>query len=137
MQLQVGVKVIIKNSAGLYLFIERSDILPGHDKTSWDIPGGRIHPDETLPDALNREVREELGIDLSGTPNLINSQDIFVPTKDLHVIRLTYVLEMEEQAITLSNEHLAYRWLSIDEVLQLHVEPFLKETLLLLEKISV
>jgi 8-oxo-dGTP pyrophosphatase MutT (NUDIX family) len=136
MQLQVGVKVIIKNRNGLYLFIKRSKILPGHNKHSWDIPGGRIYVEEHLIDALRRELHEELGVDLVGTPTLINAQDIFVPTKDLHVVRLTYLHNMEEGVITLSDEHLEYKWLSINDVLQLTVEPFLKETLDLIETVS-
>ena len=136
MQLQVGVKVIIRNSTGLYLFLERRDILPGHDKTSWDIPGGRIEPNEALDDALRREVREELGVELVGKPQLMNAQDIFVPTKNFHVVRLTYIVDIESIDVTLSDEHIDYKWLTIEEVLQLHVEPFLKETILLLEMTS-
>jgi 8-oxo-dGTP diphosphatase len=137
MQLQVGVKVIIKNSDGLYLFIQRRKILPGHNQHSWDIPGGRISPDEALLDALRRELDEEVGVDFNEIPELINAQDIFVPTKDLHVVRLTYLVDMETPAITLSDEHLDYKWLSIEDVLQLYVEPYLKETLLLIEPLSV
>lgn len=129
MKLQIGVKVLIKNSHGNYLFIKRTDLLQNETETSWDIPGGRIEPEESLPDALRREVKEELDIDLTGEPVLVNAQDIFVPAKDLHVVRLTYTLTADIETINLSDEHQEFTWVSPDTLSTLNLEPFLKETL--------
>lgn len=129
MILQIGVKVLIHGSDGRYLFIERTDILQNETAKSWDIPGGRIEPEESLDQALAREVKEEIGVDIAGEPQLINAQDIFVPAKDLHVVRLTYLLDFDPTDITLSNEHQNYQWLSLGEARAIPVEPFLKETL--------
>ena len=129
MQLQLGVKVIIKNTEGQYLFIERSEPLGNETVLSWDIPGGRIDPSERLQDALKREVLEELGIELTATSTLLNAQDIFVPAKDLHVVRLTYIASQDITAIQLSDEHQNYKWASIDEIMQHNVDPYLKDSL--------
>lgn len=56
MKLQVGVKALIKNTSNQYLFLHRSKTTPGATKTYWDIPGGRIEPEEALDDALKREI---------------------------------------------------------------------------------
>ena len=106
MKLQIGVKVLIKNSEGFYLFIKRSQLLPGSDQPSWDIPGGRIESEESLQTALARELEEETGLSLLGEVVLINAQDIFVASKDLHVVRLTYTTTLEATTVTLSDEHL-------------------------------
>ena len=135
MLLQIGVKVIIKNATGQLLFLKRKEqfLLPGNPDEAWDIPGGRIETEEHLDDALLREVKEEIGADLSGMPKLVNAQDIFVPQKDLHVVRLTYTLDSEIKNITLSDEHTDYRWVSLAEAKELNVEPFLRATLDLLK----
>lgn len=132
MHLQIGVKILIQNSQQSYLFIKRTDLLQNEQEVSWDIPGGRIEVHENLKDALNREVFEELGIQLNGNPELINAQDIFVASKDLHVVRLTYRLVQDLNKITLSHEHQAYKWSSLDEISEINIEPYLMETLRLL-----
>lgn len=129
MQLQIGVKVIIQNPAGEYLLLTRSDdyqTIGGGD--GWDIPGGRIDASEELLAALRREVGEEIGIDLPADvrPELLAAQDIIVPAKNLHVVRLTYRLTLDIKEVTLSSEHTAYRWFTPTELKELSLEPYLK-----------
>lgn len=110
MILQVGVKLLIKNTNEQYLFIRRApSFKPGEQK--WDIPGGRIEPDESLEEALAREVLEETGMKLQGTPALLAAQDIFVPAKDLHVVRLTYAGTADGEVV-ISDEHSEFRWMT-------------------------
>lgn len=134
MNLQVGVKVLLKNTQGKYLFIKRTKQLEGETSTSWDIPGGRIEPNESLEEALRREAKEELGIELAGEPRLINAQNIFIRAQGLHVVRLTYVLEVDINidTIELSDEHQEVAYMSLAEVTGV-TEPYLAKTLQLLE----
>jgi putative (di)nucleoside polyphosphate hydrolase len=49
--------IILRNSQGEILICERSDVLG-----CWQFPQGGVKKDETLLDALHREVEEELGL---------------------------------------------------------------------------
>lgn len=138
MNLQVGVKALIKNSRGEYLFMRRSTILTTDvSEPSWDIPGGRIEPDEYLPEALKREVQEEIGHEIQSTPDLIAAQDIFVPTKELHVVRLTYILNEDVDDIDLSEEHEEYVWVHESQLETVNAEPYLAEVLMQLREQTV
>ncbi|HSX00429.1 MAG TPA: NUDIX domain-containing protein [Patescibacteria group bacterium] len=135
MNLQVGVKALIKNSQDEYLFMRRSTILATDvAEPSWDIPGGRIEPDEYLPEALKREVQEEIGHEIQSTPVLIAAQDIFVPAKELHVVRLTYMLNEDVDDITLSEEHEEYVWVHESQLETVNAEPYLAEVLMQLRE---
>lgn len=135
MNLQVGVKALIKNSRGEYLFMRRSTILATDvSEPSWDIPGGRIEPDEYLPEALKREIQEEIGHEIQSTPDLIAAQDIFVPTKELHVVRLTYILNEDVDDIDLSEEHEEYVWVHESQLETVNAEPYLAEVLMQLRE---
>ncbi len=130
MILQVGVKVLLENMAGELLFLMRSEkVSTDRDELQWDIPGGRIDPSEPLLEALTREVAEETGLNLAGEPTIIAAQDIFVPAKDLHVVRLTYRAPVAEGEITLSEEHGEYAWFAINDAQSQNIDPYVKEVI--------
>ncbi|MDP2705638.1 MAG: NUDIX domain-containing protein [bacterium] len=116
MELQVGVKILLKNNIGKYLLLRRAPGKYPDVKDGWDIPGGRINIDSNLLENLKREVMEETGLALTGEPQLIAAQDIMKPDK--HVVRLTYIGEGNGE-IVLSDEHDAFDWFSIEDLQRL------------------
>jgi 8-oxo-dGTP diphosphatase len=128
MKLQVGVKALIKNSKDQYLLLHRAGAMANEKEAHWDIPGGRIDPAEPLLAALQREIIEETGLTLNDEPTLLIAQDIFVPTADLHVVRLTYLMQGDGTAV-ISHEHQDTRWVALHEALALNIDPYLREAL--------
>jgi ADP-ribose pyrophosphatase YjhB (NUDIX family) len=80
---------------------------------SLDIVGGRINRGTPLLENLKREIFEETKLVLTEEPKLLAAQDILRPDK--HVVRLTYVGYIEGEPI-LDEEHVAYKWLTKEEV---------------------
>ena len=116
-ELQVGVKVLLKNPEGKYLLIRVSADKYPETGPKWDIVGGRIDPGSPLIDNLKREIKEEVNLDLTTEPKLIGAQDILrVPGR--HVVRLTYVANIEGEP-KLSEEHTEYKWFGLDEMKKL------------------
>ncbi|MCD4761304.1 NUDIX hydrolase [bacterium] len=114
--LQVGVKALLKNKEGKYLLIHRSlEKYPEIEKTRWDIVGGRIDPGSNLIDNLKREIKEETNLELVGQPKLVAAQDI-LRVKGRHVIRLTYVGQVDGELILDKSEHDDYKWHTADEL---------------------
>lgn len=114
MELQVGVKVLLKNPEGKYLLIRRSGEKYG--LTKWDIPGGRIDPGSSLNDNLVREVMEETGLTMTSEPRIVGAQDIFPKDKaDRHIVRITYIGTAQGDP-QLSEEHTEFSWVTHAEL---------------------
>lgn len=128
MKLQVGVKALIENNDGKYLFMRRSQAFEYEAEAHWDIPGGRIEPEEALAEGLAREIAEETGLTLRGAPTLLAAQDIFVSSADLHVVRLTYIAQANGE-LNLSDEHEEHTWMSIEQAVVSNLDPYLAEVL--------
>jgi 8-oxo-dGTP diphosphatase len=127
MELQVGVKILLKNKDEKYLVICRSAEKYPQVGAKWDIPGGRINSGISLIENLKREVMEETGLEIASEPKLIIAQDIL--KTDRHVVRLTYT-GFTDGEVKLSDEHSEYKWLSLKEISNLEpMDRYLKEVL--------
>ena len=128
MELQVGVKVLLKNKEGKYLLVRRSSKKYPEVGATWDLVGGRIDAGTSLKENLQREVREEIGLSLEKESRLIAAQDILkIPGR--HVVRLTYLGEIEGEP-TLNDENTEFRWFTPQELsLQNNLDVFFKEVL--------
>jgi len=114
MELQVGVKVLLKNSEGKFLLLRRSPEKYTDVAGDWDIVGGRIEPGTPLLDNLKREVKEETGLVLTDEPKLVAAQDI-LRISSRHVVRLTYIARIDGSP-KLDGDHLEYKWFDKEEL---------------------
>lgn len=115
MELQVGVKAIARNNEGKYLLVKRSAVQYPDVQDAWDIVGGRIHSGTGLRENLLREIKEEVGLEFTGEPRLLGAQDIFPTAGNRHVVRLTYVIELNGNPVLDVRENTEYRWVSFEE----------------------
>jgi 8-oxo-dGTP pyrophosphatase MutT (NUDIX family) len=127
-----GAKAFIPNEAGAYLFLRRRT--PRPDGSEWDLPGGRIDPSAKKRFAeLGREVREETGLHITGTPELIGMQTIYEPD----TIRLSYLVNAAG-TLSLSDEHLGAAWLPPEAWLaQPGLDPYIRQLLWLPETLQL
>ncbi|MDB5189851.1 MAG: MutT related protein [Parcubacteria group bacterium] len=115
MNLQVGVKVFLKNEEGRILLLKRSEEKYGKTSGSWDIVGGRIDPGTTLIENLKREVQEETQLTITSIPKLIGAQDI-IPNDERHIVRLTYVALTTGEPVLDLSENTEYKWVTLEEL---------------------
>ena len=120
----LGVKALLFGENGEMLLLrlnpKKFDLSADENQVIWDLPGGRINRGETPLEALRREVFEETGIrEISKvSPVTIDLTTIRVPTADgdCGVIYATYSCKLSQnQAVTLSPEHVDYAWVEPEE----------------------
>ena len=106
--LHVGAALIIRNDQ--VLIAQRPNMNPG--EPSWEFPGGKVEPGESLVDCLIRELKEEMNLTLQVHRYLLSSVHF-----SLHRILFLhgYWCSTEDDPLTLQ-AHLAYRWVSPQEI---------------------
>ncbi len=78
---------VIKNSAGQILISLRDEKL--HQGGLWEFPGGKVEADESVEQALARELKEELDINIESAVPLISIKHMYPDLAvQLHVYRV-------------------------------------------------
>lgn len=96
----------------------------------WEFPGGKIEPNETRENAIVREIKEELDIDIEVKSYL--SEKVFnYPEKDINLIALECKKVNGEIRLL---EHEDYKWVSKNELDNFQFAP---ADLFIVEKIKV
>jgi 8-oxo-dGTP diphosphatase len=118
----------MRNDAGEVLCALRSAAMsmPG----LWEFPGGKIEPDEDPKQALQREIREELGCDIT-VGDLVADATHAYP--HIMVRLLTYEASIEQGA-AVPSEHELLIWLPVTQLHTLEWAPADLPTLRALEQ---
>lgn len=107
------VVVVIFKSGDEVLTLKRSK-LDEYYPDSWDFPGGHVEDGESIFDAIKREIKEEIGIDLNIQTKLIDFFDEVVA--GIRYLELEFLAEVDKNDlnIVLNDEHTEYKWVKKD-----------------------
>lgn len=117
MKIELVAKTILFNADGLLLVLRRHDN-DEHRPGLWDLPGGQVDVGEDPRMAAMREAKEEAGIDL------YNLYPIHVASRvhdDCQVIKTVFTTDEYDGAITLSDEHTEFRWITPNQFVNLSI----------------
>ncbi len=84
----------------------------GDYKDGWEFPGGKIEPGETPQQALNREIKEELDIEIE-VGELLTTVEYDYPT--FHLCMQCFWAKIRAGDLVLK-EHEAAKWLAAEEL---------------------
>ena len=112
----VSVAAVIENEEHKVFLIWEGD-LPYHDW--WVLPGGYVNPDETVQEAVKREVREETGLEIV-SDRLIGIYDDFIAHEDgegpIHHIVIAYKTRVIGGEAVVTRESREYAWIGVKEI---------------------
>lgn len=102
----LAVRVLLTDQDGKILILKRST----ESKTNpgkWELPGGKVNPDESFDHALIREVYEETNLKIA-LEHVVGASE-----QNLHIIRAVHIImsgKIIEGELNLSCEHEGYAW---------------------------
>ena len=92
----------------------------------WEVPGGKIDAGESLDDALLREVGEETSLTVV-LDRVVGVSEFELP--HIRVAMLYFAAHTVGGQVRLSEEHEAYVWLPVSEMLRLDLTAALRDVL--------
>ena len=100
---------------GKVLCVQRRDNTREYISLKWEFPGGKVEVGESREEALVREIREELSLDIEVSEFSMSIEHTY---PDFHLTMHVFKCICDQSEITL-NENIALNWLSVDELDQL------------------
>jgi len=111
--IQVVAAVIIRDDKTLC--VQRGKHIRDYVSLKWEFPGGKIESGENREQALRREIREELDVEIGNLEYFTTVKHAY---PDFHLVMHVYnclILKGEP----LLKEHVALKWLRVEELDQL------------------
>jgi 8-oxo-dGTP diphosphatase len=103
----VGALIYAKDTQR-YLFLLRGS---GSWSATWGLPGGKINPNETVLQGLEREIREELGGTIVA-PKMVPIE-MFTSNNEQFVYHTFFIAVEYEFVPVLNCEHVGYAWVPL------------------------
>lgn len=110
----IAVKACIVRSNTLLMVQRRTN--DRHKPGTWDVPGGRLAPAENPFEGLRREIREEIGHEI--TIHFPLDVQHFTRDDGQAITMILFACTLNDPAlpIRLSEEHTAFEWRDLDRV---------------------
>ena len=98
----------------------------------YTLPGGHIEVGESMIDAVRREVKEEVGLDVEVVEMLLVQEAIFAPEfyKKKHFIFIDFYCKSKDQQVKLDQDEIQdYIWVFPGAAYNLKLDSFTRKTL--------
>ena len=113
--LMVGAAILVLNEQNRLLMMKRSD------NGCWGLPGGATEPGEVVEDAVKRETREEVNLEIGEMSlfGVFSGPELYYkyPNGDeVYNVTMIYVSRDWRGEIKLNEEHTEWNWFAADDI---------------------
>lgn len=130
----VGVGAAIFNDEGKVLLALRGRQAK-NEVGKWEIPGGAVEFGEKLAEALQREIQEEIGVEIE-VLELLQVCDHILPDEGQHWVSPTYICKIVSGTPTVKEPEKCERlaWFSISEAAELPLSKVTQDDIVILQQ---
>ena len=127
MEMPYGLTVrgIIKNEKNEILIVKRHP-KSRTDPEMWELPGGKVEKGEFFTDALIREIKEEVNLDVKVGDFAEAVQNDYMHKR---TVQIMMYLDIIQGDIKISEEHTDWMWASLEKIKTLEISTSLKKVL--------
>jgi len=112
-KIEVVAAVIINDNK--VLCVQRGPAKYNYISKKWEFPGGKVEKDETKVEAIKREIKEELHMDIKVNDFLMTVDHIY---PDFELLMHSFLCNANSKELTLT-EHIDFKWLDKEDLTKL------------------
>lgn len=112
---RIEVVAAVIQHEGKTLCVQRGPAKFDYIHHKFEFPGGKVEPDETGEQAIMRELKEELHIDIPTAEYFMTVEHSY---PDFYITMHAYICPVENRDIELT-EHIDAKWLSLEDLPEL------------------
>lgn len=110
-------KCVLINENNEFLIMKRTHYKNDNSGDFWDIPGGSVDEGEDINDAIVREIREEVGIEVKERLKILKMNSSKGKNESYGIFVLYYLENFDmSQEIVLSEEHSEFKWIGFEDI---------------------
>ena len=108
----IEVVAAVRLNKNQYLCVQRNSSKYDYISYKYEFPGGKVEENETNEEALLREIKEELNLEIQIEKHIITVKHTY---PDFKISMNTYLCNSKTREITL-NEHVNQKWLAKEDL---------------------
>ena len=116
---------VIKNENDEILLLKRHP-KSKTDPQMWELPGGKVEKGEDFTDALEREIKEETGLNVEVGDFCEAVQNDYMHKRTVQV--MMYLTDIEGE-VEISEEHTEFMWADLEKIKTLDISSSLEKVL--------
>lgn len=126
-KLFVATKAVIVHDGKVLLLREAGTYADGTNVGRYDVCGGRLKPGEHFQEALQREVLEETGLEITvGEPIAVGEWRPIVRNEQWQIVGIYFLCQASSAEVRLSEDHDHYLWIDPATYAQFNILDTLK-----------